>query len=116
MNNFAKNLAKSNKEIKEQRAEIVGNDAAMAQEDLVRNLKKKQNSLKSKLLSLQDLNCDSKDSLNPVRSDFDADKWVQEVQDTKVELLNVKIELKVAEETNEEWFSEVTENDKTKED
>jgi len=109
MNVFAKNLAKSNKEIKAQRAELISESAQAEQEDLVRNLKRKRRELKTELMGLEDLSPDNSFSNNAVRGDFDAKQWVETLQRTEVMLLNNEIELSVAEKTLKKWFTDAEE-------
>lgn len=105
MNKFIKNLTLSDSGIKEKRARILGEQAKTAQQDLVTRLTKEKNSLDLKLDSLQDLAPDQNTSLRPGGENFNADTWVNQIQDTKIELLNKQIELKIATETFTEWFT-----------
>jgi len=106
MSKFATNLKKSNKAIKAQRADIIAESTQAEHEDLVRDLKKTRRELRTKLMGLEDLSPDSQFSNNVVKGDFDAKAWAKSMQSIKVEILNNKIELQVAEETTKEWFSE----------
>lgn len=104
MNKFVKQLTANESGIKTRRATIIGNQAKTAQDKLVLNLRSQKEELESRQSNLEDLGPDSTISLKPVGDNFDASAWVQEVQNTKVELLNIKIQLEVAEKTLSEWF------------
>ena len=106
MNKFASNLARNNKAIKETRANRIASQAKMAQDALVMKLQKEKMELEAKLEDLEDLNPDTALSLNPIKGEFDADKWVNEIQDVKVALLNKKVEVTAAENTLKEYFTD----------
>ena len=106
MTKFEKILTSSNESIKEQRAKIILGKAQDAQEEILRKLKKEKREIDEKLLSLTDIYPDSALSLAAVRSDFDAEELFEEIQSLKVDGLNKEIEVQVAEETYNEWFSD----------
>lgn len=110
MNNFEKNLTASNKEIKATRAKRVSQQAELAQDDIVRNLKREELELETKLENLEDLSPSSALSLNPIEGDFNAKEWCRKVQEIKIELLNKQIEYKVAKETYDKYFKEEKED------
>lgn len=112
-NRFINSLIASNKEIKAARAKIVGEDALDASEELVRNLKAEKRELERKLLSLSDMNRDSELSLLVVKADFNAKNWIKEIHEIKVKLALKEEELKIAEETHNEWFSEEKEEEQS---
>ena len=58
-----------------------------------------------KLAKLDDLNPDTTVSLN-VSDNFNPDTWASEMQNTKVALVLVNGELKVAQETMKDYFTE----------
>ena len=103
MSKFYNNLIKSNNEIKETRAKRVSEQAEMAQQELVNRIKKELNQLENQLEDIYDLAPDNTQSLN-VGKNFDAEQWVQKVQDLKIQFMNKEVELKAANETLNEWF------------
>lgn len=103
MSKFYNNLIKSNNEIKETRAKRVSEQAEMAQQELVNRIKKELNQLENQLEDIYDLAPDNTQSLN-VGKNFDAEQWVQKVQDLKIQFMNKEVELKAANETLSEWF------------
>lgn len=109
MNKFALNLAASHESIKEKRAKNIAASALAAQEELIREIEGEIREYENQLMDLEDLNTDSTTSLSPAKGDFDSAKWVKEMQEVKIELLNKTVELTVAKETFAEYFSEVKE-------
>ena len=109
MNNlFTQNLTKSNDSIKKTRAERIGKAAERSQRALVDSLEKQVDDLENQLEDLEDLSPDSELSLQPVKDgEFDADAWVNNIQETKVSLANLKLELEVAQKTYAKYFTEV---------
>lgn len=104
-NKFISSLTASNKDIKEARARRVSEDAYDSMDELVRDLKKEKRELERRLDNLSDMNRDSELSLKVIKDNFDAKAWGKEIQEIKVALKMKEVELAVAEETFEEWFS-----------
>ena len=111
MNKFVRILSQSHSKIRETRAKIIAEEAAFAQEDIVRNLEKEKREINSKLDSLTDMNPDSRLSLQVVKADFNAESILTEIQQLKIDLVNKKVELKIAKDTQDEWFGEEEEED-----
>jgi|SRR6187402_34768 len=103
-NKFEKNLSQAHKDIIGKRAKLFSQSAQDAQEDLVRDLQRRKRELETKLMNLDDLSPDSTMSLKVTRDGFDATVWVKEVQDTKVKLSILNVELEVAVATQKEYF------------
>lgn len=103
---FTKNLTLNNKSIKESRAQLIGEDAEAAQAELLRTLRQQHRDLQRKKDSLSDLYPDTELSLQPAKGGFDAKKWVVDLQNTNVAIANKQIEIDIAQETYEEWFSD----------
>lgn len=114
MNKFQSVLRASSKDIKENRARIASENAKDAAEDLVRRLRKDLRNLESQLDHMTDLNRDSELSLKVLRDDFNANTWMQTIQNVKVAIANKKIEVAIAESTFEEWFGEAETTKATK--
>lgn len=114
MNKFQSVLKQSSKDIKANRARIASENAKDAAEEMVRKLRKDLRNYESQLDNLTDLNRDSELSLKVIRDDFNAGNWMSTIQNVKVAIANKKIELAIAEETFEEWFSEFKEDSDSK--
>lgn len=106
MSKFAKQLSASNKDIKGQRADMLAQEVGLEAEDLVRGLKREKMTLQNKIMRLTDLAPDTKDSLRPGGKDFDAQSWVRELHQSKMDLKLKDIELNEAEAIVAEWFSD----------
>jgi hypothetical protein len=115
MNNFEKLLKSSNKEIKASRAKIVAEDVTDAAEELLRDAKKKKRDVEKRILGLSDLHKDSELSLRVVKTDFNAKQWLNDLHAAEIELMNAEIELSAAEKIYGKWFTEVAEDETTKE-
>ena len=107
MNKFTKNLEATNKEIKGKRAQMIAIEVQEEQTDLLTKLKREKRALDKKLMDLEDLSPDSAYSLRPTAKDFNAKNWVKEIQDTKVSLRLIEVQIEIAEDTFKEYFSEV---------
>jgi len=101
---FLTNLLQDGSGIKQQRAEQLFNSASIAHSNLLNKLRGDVNNLESKLFGLHDLHPTNSTDLTVGGANFHPENWVNDVQNTKVVLLTKRIELKVAEETNKEWF------------
>lgn len=106
MSKFLNNLTKNASGIKEARAKMVSNTAAAAQQDLIRSLEKQKLTLETTIMNLEDLYPSTSFSLDATKEGFDAEKWVEEMQEAKIELANKQIELQIARSTFEEFFSD----------
>lgn len=107
-NKFVKNLTASNADIKGKRSEVVARRAKASQSNLVNKLQDEKDELELIVERLSDLFPDSTVSLK-VAENFDSNKWVKDMQDAKIALLNKEVELKAAKETYKEWFEELEE-------
>lgn len=109
MNKFRANLTASNKAIKDSRAIIIEEDAIAEQSSLIIELETKLRDLKRTKLNLEDLSPDNMMSLQPAKGDFDAKKWVRQMQELKLSILETSLELECARETMEEYFTNLPE-------
>jgi hypothetical protein len=106
MSKFAKMIASSNDSIKEQRAEMLAEEAVLEVDQLVNGLKKERNKLRNEITKLTDLAPDNSYSLRPGGKDFDAAQWVSKLHQAKLDLKLKEIELTEAESIKTEWFGE----------
>lgn len=109
MNKFLENLTRNASGIKEARAKMVSSTAAAAQQDLIRELEKEELGLNTTIMNLEDLYPSTSFSLDATKEGFDAERWVEEMQETKVELANIQIQLQIARSTFKEFFAETAE-------
>lgn len=113
-NKFTTNLTKSDSVIKGDRARIAGTSAEKAQRKIIDRLVEKQDELILEQIKLSDLNPTTNTSLLVGDGSFNGNQWAEKMHEIKVALLNVEIELEVAEETYEEWFLPVIKKATTK--
>lgn len=107
MNKFTQLISEGADKTLQRRAEAVATAAEIAQQSLVNKLKLEKSNLELKITNLTDLAPDSKDSLRPCDSKWNANTWVTDLQKAKQDLYNVTIQLKIAEDTYKEYFSEI---------
>jgi len=104
-NRFIQNLTKSHKEIKETRAKRIARQVEMAQDDLTRAIESRVMDAEAKLEELEDLGPTSTTSLQIAKGSFDAKTWVEEMQATQIAIEEAKVELGIAKNTKEKYFS-----------
>jgi hypothetical protein len=104
MSKFLENLTRNASGIKEARAKMVSSTAAAAQQDLIRELEKEELALNTTIMNLEDLYPSTSFSLDATKEGFNAERWVAEMQEAKVELANKQIELQIARGTFNEFF------------
>jgi hypothetical protein len=93
------------------RANALSTTAMVEQQSLVGSLKAEKANLEVQLMNLTDLAPESTVSLRPGSKDWDAKKWVSDVQRVKEDLYIISNRLRLAEETFNEYFTEVKNNE-----
>lgn len=88
------------------RAAQISTSAEIAQQNLVNKLKQDKTNVELRIAALTDLAPDSTDSLRPGSKDWDATKWVTDLQNAKQDLYQIDIQLKLAQETFDEYFTD----------
>lgn len=101
---FATAIAASDKTIKEARAAIVAKAGKRSAENKVRKIEDKVDGLETTIMNLTDLAPETTYSLRPGGKEFDADGWVDQLNEATLDLKLAKIELEVAQEILNEWF------------
>lgn len=105
-NKFSRSISTGNTVLGE-RATIVASQAKRAQEDLVRELEGKRDDLKMDIIKMTDVSPDNTQSLKPTGLAADDPKqWVAKLHKAQVELALLEQELKIAQATLKEWFTE----------
>lgn len=112
MNKFQSNLTKDVSGIKKQRAEIISAAVESEHEEILRELYNKKRQIITELLNLEDLSPENTFSLKPGGENFDAKIWVRKNHQLNLELLEVEVEIKIAEDTKKKWFT-AEENENT---
>ena len=103
---FEKNLRKTNKEILDSRAKIICEEAEASMDKLVKSLETEYRKLKRQVMNLEDLAPDTSFSLNPVKGEFDADKWANNLVNVKLDMAISEQKLSIAKNAYDEYFSE----------
>lgn len=106
MKKFQKLISSNNNEALIRRAESITTGAEIAQQNLVNGLKQKKIEIELKIANLTDLAPEDTTSLRPGSKDWDAQKWVSDLQNAKQDLYMVEMQLKLAQETYDEYFKE----------
>jgi hypothetical protein len=88
------------------RAAQISTSAEIAQQNLVNALKQEKTNIELRIAALTDLAPDSTESLRPGSKDWDAIEWVKNLQNAKQDLYQIDLQLKLAQETFDEYFSE----------
>lgn len=105
MNKFVGLLSRSGDTIMKDRAASIGQLAEMAQEELVNDLKRRKIELETKKSEMLDMSPDNRYSLKP-GANFNAKAWTSEYHKINLNLINLEVELKVAEDTTKELFTD----------
>lgn len=110
MNKFQTLISQNENEVLKRRAEALATHAEIAQSAIVNKLKQEKTKIELEILNLTDLAPDTTDSLRPGGKDWDATTWAKNLQKAKQDLYNIKIQLQLAEETYNEYFTELDES------
>lgn len=108
-NKFIKLISDNGSSTLIRRAETIATAAEVAQQNIVNQLKQEKSRLEMQIINLTDFAPETTDSLRPGDKNWDAVEWARELQETKEALYDVNIQLKLANETYEEYFKETPE-------
>ena len=111
MNKFASQLSRTNANLRAGRAQSTADLVQIEQQNLVNNLWRDLVTKRNELSDLFDLGPDSTTSLRSPSKGFNAADWTSRVQNLKVELLDLEVRHKLANETYQEWFTTEVEPD-----
>lgn len=106
MNKFTELISNNTSSTLTRRASSIATAAEIAQQNIVNQLKQKKSEVELQIINLTDLAPESSDSLRPGDKDWDAKEWALQLQEAKQTLYNINIQLKLAEETYNEYFTE----------
>lgn len=104
MNKFTKLISNTGNDTLKRRAENIAQTAEIAQQNLVNSLKQKKAEINLLIENLTDLAPEDTDSLRPGNKDWDPKVWVTELQKAKEDKYTIEIQLKLAQETFNEYF------------
>ena len=104
MNRFEEIVGNNSNAVLARRATHLADTAKLSQESLMNTLKTKKAELEGRIINLTDLAPTSKDSLAPRVVDFNAKNWIEELQNLKLQLYDLEVSIKLANETYSEYF------------
>lgn len=108
MNKFLSLISDNSNATLVRRATAISEQACIAQQNVVNTLKQHISNLEIQISNLTDLSPDNKDSLSPMTKDWDPVKWAKDLQAANWDLYVAKQQLKIAEDTYKEYFTEIT--------
>lgn len=106
MGKFLNTISSANSATLRNRAAQLNTQAKIAQEAIIADLRNRKALLEVKIQDLTDLAPDTTDSLRPSVRDWNPKKWASELQDVKVQLYELNVNLEIAENTLEEFFGD----------
>jgi hypothetical protein len=106
MKKFVANLSASGNNIRQDRAAALAQQVEIEQDTLVNSLRMDLLRKEAELNSLADLGPSTTYDLRVGGKEFNPKAWVTAVQACKVELLNIRVQLELAEETRKVWFTD----------
>ena len=106
MNKFQKLMADNSSATLQRRAGSIATQAEIAQQTIVNQLKSKVTELELKVENLTDFAPSTTDSLRPGNEGWDPSNWAVELQRTKWGLHLASEQLKIAQNTYNEYFTE----------
>ena len=101
--NFLENLMKSNKGLKEQRANLLNKRMTAAQDNLIANLERKVDDINFSIMEMEDFGPTS--SFDLKTPDLNSVEWVTKYHKILVDKRILDIELLIARETKKKWFT-----------
>lgn len=106
MNKFTSLISNTGNDTLKRRAENIAATAEIAQQNLVNKLKQRKAEISLHIENLTDLAPENTESLRPGNKDWNPETWVTELQKAKEDKYTIEIQLKLAQETFDEYFRE----------
>lgn len=107
MGKFLKFMSQNDSQALKNRAVAINEQAKIAQTNIINGLKQKKTELELAIQNLTDFAPDTTQSLRPgVGGNWNPAEWAKRLQNAKTELYTVGIQLKIAEQTFDEFFGE----------
>lgn len=104
MNKFLKMMSQNDSRALQARAGQINTTGEIAQKSLIQALENKKAKLEIAIQDLTDFAPDTTQSLRPGCKNWDPEKWAKDLHNLKVELYGIELELKIAEDTYDEFF------------
>lgn len=106
MNKFLKNLMNADNQTLQRRAESINTRAKMAYDNYINNIKLEIENKNLKYQDLVDMGPETTTSLSPSSSNWDPQKWIEQLQSIQSEIYLLQISLKIALVNYQDLFSE----------
>ena len=104
MNKLERMLSADNRAVISARAKNAMEEISAEMSTLIANLEKDKREHVKKLTNLTDIGPDNATSLRVVDENFNAEKWLKEIHQLKMDIRLKEIEIKVAKEMHDEWL------------
>jgi len=114
MNKFYNDLTKGDTGIMEERALLLSEVAKNAHDRLLNEKKQLVTNIKLKLDRVSDISRKDKVTLQPAGEDFDADKWVNEIQDLEEALVEAQFRYDICLKNHKKFFGAMAKEKPTK--
>lgn len=106
MNKFEKLICNNSNAVLARRAANITTNAKIAQQTIINDLTQKLMNVELRIADATDFAPESTVSLTPGSKNWDAKIWAQNLQKLKMEKYNIEINLKLAQETYNEFFKD----------
>lgn len=106
-NHFTASLTRGNEAIRGDRARVACSAAERAQRKIIDGIKDKLDKLIIERENLSDLNPRNTTSLVFAGGNFDGEVWAHRMNSIELDLVNLEVELQVAENTYDKWFAPI---------
>jgi len=106
MGKFLKMMSQNDSKALVARASQINTQAKIAQANIVQRLKNDIAEVEIEVQNLTDFAPDTTQSLRPGVRGWNPQKWAADLQDAKTRLYELKVELKIAEDTFKEFFGD----------
>lgn len=106
MGKFLDMMSSSSSQTLKNRAQQLNTQASIAQKAVVAKLKADKSKLEIEIQDLTDFAPDTTDSLRPGVKNWNPTEWANKLQQCKVRLYEISVELEIAEATQEEFFED----------
>lgn len=107
MNKFTQMISSNGNKTLVRRAQNIATNAEIAQKTLLNQLIQKKTTLQLRLDTTMDLAPKNSQDLIVASGDWNPETWVTEIQNIKQELYSIEIQIKLAQETYDEFFKEI---------
>ena len=108
MGKFLQMMSQNDSKALVARASQINTQAKIAQSSIVQKLKNDIANVEIEIQNLTDFAPDTTQSLRPGVKGWNPAKWASDLQDAKVRLYELNVELKIAEKTFDEFFGDET--------